>query len=152
MSRRAVVAVALVVQALVVVAVAADGPFAVRLPLSLLYVFGVPGFALVGLLRLPEPVTEMALSVVVSMVLATATAQALVWSGGYSLGAALAILGTLSTLGLLLQLRLLSRPPRDELAVDDVDGIVETAPVTAPPPRRPRPPRPARLRPRNDWP
>jgi hypothetical protein len=149
MNRRALVAVALVVQALVVLAVAADGPLAVRLPLSLLYVFAVPGFALIGLLRLPEPVTEMALSVVVSMVLCTATAQALVWSGGYSLGAALAILGALSTLGLLLQLHLLSRPSSDDSAQG---GFVETAPVTTPPPHRPRSPRQVPLRPRNDWP
>jgi hypothetical protein len=149
-NRRALAVVALVVQALVVLAVAADGPLAVRLPLSLLYVFAVPGFAVIGLLRLPEPVTEMALSVVVSMVLATATAQVLVWSGSYSLGAALAVLGTLTTLGLLLQLRLLSRPPSGE---PTEGGYAETAPVAAaPPPRHPRPPRQAPLRPRNDWP
>jgi hypothetical protein len=106
LNRRRLIAAALAVQALVVVAVLADAPIAVRLPLGLLYVFAVPGFAMVGLLRLPEPITELSLSVVMSMVLCTGTAQVLVWSGSYSLGAALGVLGVVTTLCLLLQLRL----------------------------------------------
>jgi hypothetical protein len=148
-SRRVLVASALVVQALVVLAVAADAPFAVRLPLSLLYVFAVPGFATVGLLRLPEPVTEVALSVVMSMVLSIAAAQALVWADIYSLGATLAVLGTLTTLGLLAQLYLPSRPTE-----------TPDQPAAQPPSPRPRsrarPQAPSwahpHPRPRNDWP
>jgi hypothetical protein len=111
MTRRSLVVLALAVQVLLVLAVVADAPFAVRLPLGLLYVFAVPGFAMVGLLRLPEPVTELALSVVMSMVLCTGIAQVLVWASWYSLGAALAVLGALTTLCLTVQLGLL----RDEL-------------------------------------
>jgi hypothetical protein len=150
MSRRTLVASALVVQALVVLAVVADGPFAVRLPVSLLYVFAVPGFAAVGLLRLPEPVTEMTLSVVLSVVLTIATAQLLIWSGTYSLAAALAVLATLTTLGLLAQLYVLNPDTADE----DAEEPAERPPPPRPRPR-PRPPTPSwahpHIRPRNDW-
>jgi hypothetical protein len=153
MSRRALVVSALFVQVLVVLAVLADAPFAVRLPLSLVYVFAVPGFAAVGLLRLPEPVTELALSVVLSMALTIATAQLLVWSGTYSLGAALAVLGAVTGVGLVAQLFALSAD--DEEADEDADADEPAEPPPASRPRRPRPQAPSwahpHIGPRNDW-
>lgn len=104
-TRTGLVTAALAVQAAVVLAVGLDAPFAVRLPLGLLYAGAVPGFAVVGLLRLSEPITEAALSVAVSLLLATAVAQGLVWAGASSLGATLAVLGVVSTAGLAAQLR-----------------------------------------------
>jgi hypothetical protein len=103
-TRRHLVAGALALQVMVLVAVAAGTPTPVRLVVGLLYACFVPGFATVGLLRLPDAATEMALSLVVSLMLCTAAAQVLVWSGLYSLAATLAMLGGLSTLGLLSQL------------------------------------------------
>jgi hypothetical protein len=108
-ARCVVLVAALAVQAAVLVAVAVDAPFAVRLPLALAYVGAVPGVAVVGLLRLDEPATEVALSVIVSLLLCTATAQVLVWTGAYSLGTTLVVLGVLSTWGLVAQLRDLRR-------------------------------------------
>ena len=104
MSRRGWVVSALVVQALVVLAAAADAPFATRLPLGLVYACAVPGFAVVGLLRLRDPLAELTLSIVLSLTLGIAAAQLLVWSGHYSLKATLALLGAVTIAGLAGQL------------------------------------------------
>ena len=108
--RRDLVVGMLVVQAAVLVAVVGGAPFGVRLIVGLAYVCAVPGFALVGLLRLSDPASEVATSLVVSLMVCTATAQGLVWAGRYSLAATLAVLGAVSTLGLLRQLHTLPRP------------------------------------------
>lgn len=105
MSRRALVVGAFAVQVSVLLAVAVGAPGPVRLVVGLAYVCAVPGFAVVGLLRLGEPATEAALSVVVSLMLCAAAAQLLVWWGLYSLVATLAVLGAVSILGLTGQLR-----------------------------------------------
>lgn len=104
---------ALGVQGAVILLVAAGAPFELRLPIGLLYAFAVPGFAVVGLLRLPDPMTEIALSLVTSIVLATTAAQMLVWLGLYSLPAAVAVLTVPTTAGLLVQLRTEPRRPSD---------------------------------------
>lgn len=104
---------ALGVQAAVLVLAMAGAPFVLRLPLALLYAFGVPGFAVVGLLRLSDPTTEVALSLIASVALGTAAAQLLVWLGLYSLGATLAALAVPTTVGLLAQLRAEADAPRE---------------------------------------
>jgi hypothetical protein len=105
-TRRALVGSALALQVAVVVAVAAGAPAPVRLVVGLAYACMVPGFATVGLLRLRDWATEVTLSIVVSLMLCTAAAQALIWSGRYSLAATLAVLGAVSVVGLAGQLRL----------------------------------------------
>lgn len=148
--RRRLVVTALAVQAAVLVAVAVDAPFAARLPLGLLYVAAVPGFAVVGLLRLAEPATEVALSVVVSLLLCTATAQVLVWAGHYSLGATLAVLGVLATSGLVAQLGARHRfaDGADVATVPDAAAAAAAAGTVT---GRPRPGS-GRPRPRSGWP
>jgi hypothetical protein len=94
---------ALAVQVVVVIAWWVGAPFALRLPLGLLYAFAVPGFAVVGLIRLPDLRDAAVLSVAASIGLGIATAQGLAWAGSYSLGAALAVLGAVSTAGLVAQ-------------------------------------------------
>lgn len=96
---------ALGIQGAIVLLVITGAPFELRLPVGLAYVFAVPGFALVGLLRLSDATTEGALSLVTSVALATTVAQVLAWMGMYSLGGALAALTLLTTACLLLQLR-----------------------------------------------
>lgn len=96
-----------------VVLVATGAPFELRLPIGLLYVFFVPGFATVGMLRPSDPTTEAALSVVSSVAICTAVAQGLAWSGRYSLAGTLAVLTFLTTVGLLLQLRAEPTAPGD---------------------------------------
>ncbi len=103
--RRQVLAAALVVQVVVLAGWAVDAPAAVRLPFGLVYLLVVPGFALVGLLRLGDVATEVALSIAGSVALGIATAQVLVWVGAYSVGVALYALGVVSFVGLALQYR-----------------------------------------------
>lgn len=112
--RRHVIAAAMVVQAVVIVGWAVDAPGAVRLPFGLVYLLVVPGFALVGLLRLSDVATEVALSVAGSIALGVVTAQTLVWVGAYSLGVALYVLGVVSFAGLALQYR--DTPPGTPLS------------------------------------
>jgi hypothetical protein len=93
-----------------------DGPFALRLPLGLAYALVVPGFAVVGLLRLFEPTTEAVLSVVVSIALGIAVSQVAAWFDSYSLGVTLAALSVIATPCLALQLESTSRgEPRPPL-------------------------------------
>lgn len=95
---------ALAVQAAVVLLALVDGPFALRLPIGLVYALAVPGFAVVGLLRLFEPSTEAVLSIMVSIALGTAAAQIGAWLGAYSLGLTLGALSCIATPCLLAQL------------------------------------------------
>jgi hypothetical protein len=105
---RNLVWLALGVQAAVVLAAMLGPPTVVRLLLGLVYALSVPGFAVVGLLRLGDAATEATLSVALSIALGTAAAQVLVWAGLYSLSAVLGVLTLVSTAGLLVQLRLLA--------------------------------------------
>lgn len=103
-TRRLLVLTALGIQGAVVLLALTGAPFELRLPVGLAYVFAVPGFAVVGLLRLSDTTTEGALSLVTSVALVTTTAQVLAWMGVYSLAGTLAVLTFLTTGGLLLQL------------------------------------------------
>ena len=125
--RRHAIAAAMVVQAVVVVGWLVDAPGAVRLPFGLVYLLVVPGFALVGLLRLSDVATEVALSVAGSIALGVVTAQVLVWAGAYSLGVALYSLGVVSSAGLALQYR--DTPPGTPLWAGSGSAF---APVEAP--------------------
>lgn len=93
-------------QAGIVLLVATGAPFELRLPVGLLYALTVPGFAVIGLLRLDDPMTELTLSLAMSIALVTAVAQSLVWLNLYSLTTALGTLTLLSTSLLAAQLRL----------------------------------------------
>ena len=103
--RHAAVAAALAVQVGALAGFVLDAPVALRLPLGLAFLLLVPGFAVVGLLRLPDVATEVAASVMVSVGMGVATAQGLVWLGAYRPGQALLVLGIVSSGGLVLQLR-----------------------------------------------
>jgi hypothetical protein len=111
--RRALILSALAAQAVVVLLALLDAPFELRLPFGLAYALAVPGFAVVGLLRLADPATELTLSIVSSIMFCTAAAQTLVWLDAYSLAATLAVLAALVVPCLLLQLR--ARPAHPEL-------------------------------------
>jgi O-antigen/teichoic acid export membrane protein len=104
-TRHHVIAAALLVQVVTVGGWALDAPFALRLPFGLVFMLFVPGFALVGLLRLSDAATELAASVAVSIALGIVTAQSLVWTGTYHPGVALYVLGTVSFVGLAVQFR-----------------------------------------------
>lgn len=96
---------ALAAQALVVLLSMADGPIALRLPIGLVYALAVPGFAVVGLLRLSDPTTETTLSIVLSIVLGIAVSQVAAWFGVYSLALTLGVLSAITSPCLFLQLR-----------------------------------------------
>ena len=98
--RLTLVVVAMVVQVAVLVGRAAGAPPVLQVPLGVAYVFVVPGFALVGLLRLPDPLAEAALSITVGVAAGIAVAQGLVWWGRYTGGLALGVLTVVTTAGL----------------------------------------------------
>ena len=125
--RRHVIAAAMVVQAVVIAGWIVDAPGAVRLPFGLVYLLVVPGFALVGLLRLSDAATEVALSVAGSIALGAGTAQTLVWAGAYNQGVALYVLGVVSFAGLALQYR--DTPPGTPLSAAPAGAF---APVGSP--------------------
>jgi hypothetical protein len=68
---------ALVVNALALFSAVADAHGAARLVLGLAMIVVVPGWSIVGLLRLKDPALEVGLSVAVSLALYTVAAQIL---------------------------------------------------------------------------
>ena len=75
--RRLAAAMALVVDALVLFSAVADAHGAARLVLGLAMVLVIPGWSIIGLLRLKDPAMEMGLTVAVSLALYTVAAQIL---------------------------------------------------------------------------
>ncbi len=102
--RLTVVVAAMALQVAVLVGRAADAPPVLQVPLGVAYVFAVPGFALVGLLRLADPLAEAALSIAVGVAVGIAVSQGLVWWGRYTGGLALGVLTVVATAGLGAQL------------------------------------------------
>lgn len=83
----------------------ADVSSPIRLVAAVLFVVFVPGYSVVGLLKLHDPATEITVSAGFGLTLGILVAQVLVWMDAYSVGRTFAILATVSTVGLLAQLR-----------------------------------------------
>jgi hypothetical protein len=75
--RRLAAALALAVDALVLYTAVADAHGAARLVLGLAMTLVVPGWSIIGLLRLKDPALEIGLTVAVSLALYTVAAQIL---------------------------------------------------------------------------
>jgi uncharacterized membrane protein len=75
-----------------------------RVAVTLVFVLLVPGYAVVGHLRLADPVSTLMLSITVSLALGALVAQLLVWQESYSAERAFAWLAAISLIGLVTQL------------------------------------------------
>jgi hypothetical protein len=104
-TRHAAAAGALGLQALVAVLFLAGTTSPLRAALAAAYLLLVPGWAVVGLLRLGDPHLEWPLAVATSVGLGTVVAQGLVWAGLWTPTLALALLAAVATPALALQLR-----------------------------------------------
>jgi uncharacterized membrane protein len=84
-----------------------------RVAVTLVFVLLVPGYAVVGHLRLADPLSSLMLSVTVSLALGALVAQLLVWQESYSAERTFSWLAAFSLIGLATQF---NGAPRDQRA------------------------------------
>jgi hypothetical protein len=106
--------VALVVNALALFSAVADAHGAARLVLGLAMIVVIPGWSIVGLLRLKDPALEIGLSVAVSLALYTVAAQILMALNAWHLGGLQEAVGVCCVP--LLMWQVVAAPPREVAA------------------------------------
>ena len=112
--RRLAAGVALVVNALALFSAVADAHGAARLVLGLAMIVVIPGWSIVGLLRLKDPALEIGLSVAVSLALYTVAAQILMALNAWHLGGLQEAVGVCCVP--LLMWQVVAAPPREVAA------------------------------------